>query len=128
MGAMIGQRNHHSMSTDEQFKNWVESLHSEWFSEDGFFVKARDGVFDRARGEAVCSLLEAITLPEDGPTDRRLERRLVSSIYFIYTFLQWQAPAIEKKGGDIRAFVAMSERMRRAVMRILEYPGIPTQK
>ena len=109
-------------NADELVRQWVDRLDKEWLTEQGFFWRVRDGDYDVDLGEAICKLLEAIELPDDGPVDRRLERRLVSGLYFISTYMEWQNAIVEKKGGDIRRYVSLTTRMRHAVRKILEYP------
>jgi len=108
--------------TDELVREWADRLEKEWLTEAGFFFRVRDGDYDVDQGEAVCKLLEGIKLPDDGPADRRLERRLVSGLYFIWTYMEWQNAIVEKKGGDIKRYVSLTTRMRQAVMKILECP------
>jgi len=108
--------------SDELVRQWADRLDKEWLTEKGFFFRVRDGDYDVELGDAICKLLEDIKLPDDGPVDRRLERRLVSGLYFISTYLEWQNAIVERKGGDIRKYMALTTRMRHAVSRILEYP------
>jgi hypothetical protein len=84
--------------TDELVRQWADRLDKEWLTEVGFFWRVRDGDYDVDLGEAICKLLEEIKLPDDGPVDRRLERRLVSGLYLISTYLEWQNAIVERKG------------------------------
>jgi hypothetical protein len=102
----------------EQIQNWIQSLEAEWAKPDGFLGKAREGVFDPRQGASFVSQLENIQPSQNAPIDRRL----VSLIWYIPMFLDWQKRRVIDKGGDALAFEQLVNRVRAIVEEILGVP------
>jgi len=111
-----------SKAWDDKARDWISSLDHEWGASDGFFAKAREGIFDRPRGEAVYELLKSIQLPDQDELDRKLERKLVSRLWMIPAFLAWQEHRVAHRRGDVQSYGVLKVRITEAIDRILNVP------
>ena len=104
------------MSKEQQ--DWIKVLEAVWAEPDGFLYKVRQGKYDPNEGQAFLATLSEIRLPEDEP----VERRLVSLLWYIPSFLGWQKQRIAKKGGDVADY----EQITTQAMNIIEKKlGVP---
>lgn len=67
-------------------KMLISQLENEWDLENGFLGGIRQGVYKQQEYERLVILLEGIDLS----TGRKLDRRLVSLIWYMPLFLEWQ--------------------------------------
>ena len=102
----------------EQPEPWIQALEAEWSKPDGFLGRVREGVFDSLEGASFASKLDGIKLPRDAP----IARRLVSLIWYIPMFLDWQKRRVVEKGGDALAFEQFVNHVRAIVEEILGVP------
>jgi hypothetical protein len=77
----------------------VERLEAEWDT-NGFFDRIRRGDYDAARGQAVLAILRAISIGDE----EMVPKRLLSLLWYLPSFLAWQAGRIAEKGGDGAAY------------------------
>lgn len=94
------------------------ALESEWSPEDGFFWRIRQGEFAASDFDRALAKVSAICIREDAV----LPRRLVSLLWYIPLFMQWQVERVQEKGGDMRAYVSAVTKMRNEVERLLGVP------
>jgi hypothetical protein len=76
----------------------ISQIGSEWDKPNGFLGKLRDGYFDPQGLERLVALLRSVK------PDEKLERRLVSVIWYIPLFVSWQDERVQKRGGDMISF------------------------
>ena len=81
------------------FNGIVEQLDSEWDT-DGFFDRVRNGDYDAKQAQKVLNMLRAIDIGED----ELLPKRLVTLLWYLPSFLGWQAERVQERGGDRAAF------------------------
>jgi hypothetical protein len=104
------------MSKEQQ--DWIKILEAAWAEPDGFLYKVRQGQYDPNKGQEFLAGLSKIRLPDDEP----FERRLVSLLWYIPSFLGWQKQRIIEKGGDVADY----EQMSAQAMNIIEEAlGVP---
>lgn len=103
---------------DENIRDWIQALETEWSKPEGFLGKTREGVFDPRQGAAFATMIENIKLPADAAIDRRL----VALLWYIPNFLRWQKERVTKKGGDAAAFEQLINRVQGIVEEILGVP------
>ena len=103
---------------NQDVQKTIEYLESEWSKPDGFLGRAREGLFDPRQGDEFVGNLQNIRL-QDGDM---IDRRLVSLIWYIPTFLFWQKERISENGGDAPAFEQFSNRVQEIVQEILGVP------
>lgn len=77
----------------------VEKLDAEW-ADGGFFSLVRDGLFDVPRGDRVLEILRAIDIKEND----YVPSRLLSLIWFMPSFLEWQVDRVRERGGDTDSY------------------------
>lgn len=82
----------------------IGRLELEW-EDAGFFGQLRSGSFDEARGASVLAAIAACGLR----SATHLERRLVSLLWYLPLFAEWQTERVQERGGApvaYRRFVA----------------------
>jgi hypothetical protein len=97
---------------------FAQCLEAEWSKPAGFLGKLRDGVFDPPHGAEFVSLLRSFRFPEASIVDRRL----VSLLWYIPSFLHWQAPQVEELGGDRSEFEQLRNQVQEQLEEILGVP------
>lgn len=95
----------------------IKALTEEW-SEDGFLGKVRYLEFDETGFERLVSTLEKVSLE----SETQLDKRLVSLLWFIPLFLEWQKPNFEKAGKDVQQLEQASNRIIPLLYEILGVP------
>jgi hypothetical protein len=96
----------------------IDIVESEWSCEDGFFWQLRQGKFTSADFERAMERLSSISITEEEP----LPRRLVSLLWYIPLFMQWQVDRIQENGGDVTAYKMAITAMTNEVERLLGVP------
>jgi hypothetical protein len=97
---------------------FVAALEREWELDDGFFGQLRQGRFDIERLNRLIRVLDAIDLEDDFTVDRRL----VSLLWYVPPFMEWQKERIGEAGGDLVEFEKAINQVLTSIERIL---GIP---
>lgn len=100
------------------FAKEIEALEEEWSPEDGFFWTIRQGRFSPSAFEQVLKTVSGIRIEEDAV----LPRRIVSLLWYIPLFMQWQVERVQENEGDARAYIAAVGRMTTAIERLLGVP------
>jgi len=85
----------------------IQRLEAEWDEPEGCLWKLRQGIYDPAGIERLERQLKSIDLG-DAPL---IDRRLVSLVWFIPTFMVWQRPRVEEAGGDEGALEEAADRI-----------------
>lgn len=88
--------------------NSIAALEGAW-GIDGFLGAVREGRYDQAKGEDFLRLLGCIQLPDDA----FIPGRLVALLWYLPSFLEWQKPRVEEKGGDLVALVTSGRILER---------------
>ena len=101
-----------------QTETAIEQLNSEWDPQIGFLGKIRYRSYDPEGLERLIQVLEAINLDEDA----LLDRRLVSLLWFIPIFLEWQKRSFSESGQDAQLLESAINRIMPSLYKIL---GIP---
>ncbi|MCB9602032.1 MAG: hypothetical protein H6720_17070 [Sandaracinus sp.] len=96
----------------------IRMLEAAWSPEGGVFWKLRGGHFDRAELDRVMEQIARLSFAEDA----RLPRRLVSLLWYIPPFLEWQVERVEGSGGDVEAYRRSVGAMSEVVERLLGVP------
>jgi hypothetical protein len=96
----------------------IEVVESEWSPEDGFFWRIRQGHFTTGEFERALLKLSAISLADD----YEIPRRLVSLLWYIPLFMQWQTERVKETGGDVSAYMKAITAMTNEVERLLGVP------
>lgn len=96
----------------------IEQLNREWEPQNGFLGKVRYRTFDPDGLDRLIQTLEAIDIEEG----KSLDRRLVSLLWFMPIFLEWQKPSFEEAGIDIKTLDSAINRIMPLLYKIL---GIP---
>jgi hypothetical protein len=100
------------------YEKEIEALESEWSPEDGFFWRIRQGEFTASAFERARKKVSAITIGEDSD----VPRRVVSLLWYIPLFMQWQAERVRESKGDVHAYTAASTEMTNEIERLLGVP------
>lgn len=103
---------------DERTRSWIDALEAEWSQPNGFLAKAREGTFDPVDATKFVVLLESIELSPEAPIDRRL----VSLLWYIPLFLDWQKERVTEKGGDGLVFERFANQVQGIVEELLGSP------
>lgn len=96
----------------------IDRLNREWEPEDGFLGKVRYQNFDPEGLERLIQTLESIDVQDQS----HLDRRLVSLLWFIPIFLEWQKPGFRKAGKDAKRLDAAINRIMPLLYEILGVP------
>jgi hypothetical protein len=70
----------------------VAAIEWEWIDPEGFLYRLRDRVLDIDGAKRLEGLLKSCVVP---PGDAMIDRRLVSAIWFIPQFVEWNAAGFE---------------------------------
>ncbi len=81
------------------FDEIIEQLDAEWDA-DGFFDRVRNGDYDDTRAKDILKMLRAINLEKDD----LLPKRLVTLLWYLPSFLEWQVERVVEKGGNKSAY------------------------
>lgn len=98
-------------------KKLIQQLETAW-DENGFFDHLRAGMFNRTEASDFMIVLRSI----DFNDQEMIPARLLSLIWYIPSFLDWQRDRVAEKGGDADGYA----RFITEVMSILEdVIGVP---
>ena len=100
------------------YEREIEALESEWSPDDGFFWRIRQGRFDHAKFQGALQKLAILSIAEEA----ELPRRLVSLLWYIPIFMQWQVEQVQENGGDATAYAKAITAMTNEVERLLGLP------
>ena len=100
------------------FEREIESLESEWSPDDGFFWRVRQGRFEPAKFQRALEKVASISIAEEA----QLPRRVVSLLWYIPIFMQWQLERVQEVGGDIPAYAKAITAMTNEIERLLGVP------
>ena len=96
----------------------IELLGQEWEIEHGFLGKIRHREFDPEGLERLLNLLEIVQ--NDG--EELIDRNLISLIWFIPLFLEWQKPSFVAAGKDIAPLQSAINKIMPIMYKILGLP------
>lgn len=96
----------------------IEKLNREWEPQSGFLGKVRYRTFDPEGLERLIQTLESIDIEEE----KYLDRRLVSLLWFIPIFLEWQKPSFKEAGKDTQTLESAINKIMPLLYKILGVP------
>ena len=99
-------------------ENFIKDIESEWEAEEGFFWKVRQGDFEEAQAHRALSKITAVP----GLTDQLIPRRLVSVLWYVPLFMEWQIDRVRANGGDIAEYTIAINKFTAEIERILGVP------
>jgi hypothetical protein len=100
------------------YEKEIEALESEWSPEDGFFWRVRQGHFNANDFERALKKVSAINIEEDAD----VPRRVVSLLWYIPLFMQWQVERVQENKGDVKVYTAAITTMTNEIERLLGVP------
>jgi hypothetical protein len=100
------------------YENEIDALESEWSPEDGFFWRVRQGHFIPSEFERALKKVSAISIAEGAD----VPRRVVSLLWYIPLFMQWQVERVQESGGDVAAYAKAITTMTNEIERLLGVP------
>ena len=100
------------------YENEIALLEAEWSPEDGFFWQIREGRFIVAELHRALQTISAISIADDA----KLPIRLVSLLWYIPLFMQWQIERIRQNGGDLAVYEQAITMMTNEIERLLGVP------
>lgn len=99
-------------------ENFIASIESEWEPEAGFFWRIREGDFQKDEFERALQKFAAIPSASNQP----VPARLVSVVWYVPIFMQWQVDRMRELRGDLAAYVTAVNKLTAEVERILGVP------
>jgi hypothetical protein len=100
------------------FEHVVEAIEVEWSPDAGFLWSLRQGIFDDGKFQRLLALLRTIEIAEGA----HVPIRLVSLLWYIPTFMQWQDERLRERGQDLDAYRKAMARVVNELERILGTP------
>lgn len=100
------------------YEKEIEALESEWSPDEGFFWRVRQGHFNPNDFERALKKVSAITIEEDA----EVPRRVVSLLWYIPLFMQWQVERVQENKGDVKAYDVAITTMTNEIERLLGVP------
>lgn len=101
------------------YEREIESIEAEWsLAEEGFFWRIRQGIFVAEDFDRTLKKLSDISIKED----TEISRRLVSLLWFIPIFMEWQIDRIREAGGDMEAYMIARTSITSEIERLLGVP------
>jgi len=97
------------------YEQICEALDLEWSPGDGFFWQIREGRFPIQSFVRAFDRVSSISISEDA----LIPRRVVSLLWYIPLFMDWQTERIREAGGDVDEFVRATSRMTAEIERLL---------
>jgi hypothetical protein len=98
--------------------DFIQRVESEWQPDTGFFWKVRQGIFDKSDFNRALSQVASVPSPNGEP----LPARLVSLLWYIPIFMEWQRDRVRENGGDVGEFAFSANKLTTEVERILGVP------
>ena len=99
-------------------ENLIKSVEAEWEPEEGFFWKIRQGNFEKATAQRTLSKLAALP----SLTNQLIPSRLVSVLWYVPIFMEWQLDRVRRNGADIVEYKAAIDKFTAKIERILGVP------
>jgi hypothetical protein len=96
----------------------IAALEHEWDLGQGFLGKLRQGLFDPVGLERLIRLLDRI----DFGDAVEVNRRLISLLWFIPLFMEWQRERVHAPDADPQTVSDAADRVENAIERILGLP------
>ena len=100
------------------YEKEIEMLELEWEPDSGFFWQVRQGCFDADEFNRALKKVSAVSIAKDAD----VPFRLVSLLWFIPLFMEWQVERVGRNGGDKAAYKMAVTKMTDEVMRLLGVP------
>src|SRR4051812_10126272 len=94
------------------------SFESEWEAEEGFFWKIRQGNFLQEDFKRALETFVAVP----SYVDQMVPARLVSLVWYVPIFMEWQRDRVRKRDGDLAAYEVAMTKLTNEVQRILGAP------
>ena len=107
-----------SVVGEMNYEREIELLESEWLPDVGFFWKIRNGHFDPADFERAFQKIASVSIE----TDAAVPRRLVSLLWYVPLFMEWQKERVKEKSGDSAQYLKAISAMRNKIERLLGVP------
>lgn len=98
--------------------NWLSQLEALWDSDCGALWRLRQGEYSEKELQDVAALLSTIDLGDK----QMLDKRLVTLLWYMYPFLEWQSTRIAEAGGDLVSYERIANQLRSEIERILGVP------
>jgi len=95
----------------------VSRLEAEW-DVDGFLGNLRQGSFAFEPAQRFLSFLKEIELDDE----ELIPKRLLSLLWYLPSFLEWQKERIEKQGGDAVAYARFVTEVQNTLEDVLGVP------
>jgi hypothetical protein len=99
-------------------EKFIESIESEWEPETGFFWRIRQGDFRKDEFDRVFAKFAAVP----GASVEPLPARLVSVLWYVPIFMQWQIDRVRDRGGDVPTYATAMNQLTAEVERVLGVP------
>jgi len=99
------------------FSGIIERLDAEWDT-NGFFDRVRNGSYDAKHAQDILKMLRAINISED----ELLPKRLVALLWYLPSFLGWQAERVAEKCGDRSAYEMFVTEVHNTLEEVLGTP------
>ena len=96
----------------------IRRIEDEWNEPNGFFFRLREGEFDAASSGRVIDVLNAIQIGEVA----YIHRRLVSLLWYMPIFMEWQVERVKKCEGDTESLTKSIVHIRNQLEIILGVP------
>ena len=96
----------------------IRNLEFEWETEHGFFWQLRQGAFSEEDFQRAFGRISSIPDFENSMIDRRV----VSLLWYVPLFMQWQSDRILVNGGNAEAYRKAVTAMTNEVERLLGVP------
>lgn len=103
---------------DDRFDPWIDGLGSYWDLSDGAMYRLRQGKFDVAGIDDLIGFLRTISIPDDAT----IPKRLVSLLWIMPTFMEWQIDRVIEHGGSADELRKRIVLVRNELERILGGP------
>ena len=96
----------------------IEMLESEWSPDEGFFWRIRQGRFHPADFQRALQKIKSISIAGDV----ELPRRIVSLLWYVPLFMEWQTKRVTENGGDAATYTNAITAMTNEIERLLGVP------
>jgi hypothetical protein len=100
------------------YSDSIAAIEEEWSLESGFLWKARQGQFDPVEFERTRKKLENIVINDS----ENVSRRMVSLLWYMPLFLNWQTERVREAGGDTDSYAQAVTSITNEIERILGTP------
>jgi hypothetical protein len=100
------------------YEKEIEMLEQEWMPDSGFFWQIRQGCFVADEFNRALKKVSSVSIHEDAD----VPLRLVSLLWYIPLFMQWQVERVSENGGDMIAYENATTTMTNEIERLLGVP------